>query len=109
MDYIACSFVSVKQDLLDIQEFLSEHGAEKKIELIAKIENQSGVDNIEEICSACDGIMIGRGDMGVEIPFEELPAIQKTLITKCRLLGKRVITATEMLESMIYNQRPTRA
>ena len=109
VDYIACSFVSVKQDLLDIQEFLSEHGAEKKIELIAKIENQSGVDNIEEICSACDGIMIGRGDMGVEIPFEELPAIQKTLITKCRLLGKRVITATEMLESMIYNQRPTRA
>ena len=77
--------------------------------MIAKIENQAGVDNIEDICEECDGIMIGRGDMGVEIPFEELPAIQKRLITKCRLLGKRVITATEMLESMIHNPRPTRA
>ncbi len=108
IDFIACSFVSVKQDLLDVKDFLREHGAEN-IELIAKIENQSGVDNIEEICEECAGIMIGRGDMGVEIPFAELPAIQKKLITKCRLLGKRVITATEMLESMIYNARPTRA
>ncbi len=108
IDYIACSFVSSKQDLLDIHAFLAEHNAES-IGLIAKIENQSGVDNIEEICEACEGIMIGRGDMGVEIPFEELPSIQKKLITKCRLLGKRVITATEMLESMIYNPRPTRA
>lgn len=79
------------------------------MDIIAKIENRSGIENIEEICEACDGIMIGRGDMGVEIPLEELPAIQKYLITKCRLLGKRVITATEMLESMIYNARPTRA
>ena len=79
------------------------------IDIIAKIENRSGVDNITEICQECQGIMIGRGDMGVEIPFEELPAIQKFLITKCRLLGKRVITATEMLESMIHNPRPTRA
>ena len=79
------------------------------IDLIAKIENQAGVDNIEEICEACEGIMIGRGDMGVEIAYEELPAIQKHLITKCRMLGKRVITATEMLESMITNIRPTRA
>lgn len=108
IDFIACSFVSMKQDLLDVKSFLREHGAED-IELIAKIENQSGVDNIEEICEECAGIMIGRGDMGVEIPFAELPAIQKKLITKCRLLGKRVITATEMLESMIYNARPTRA
>lgn len=108
VDYIACSFVSRKQDLLDVKDFLHENGADG-IELIAKIENQSGVDNIEEICTVCDGIMVARGDMGVEISFEQLPAIQKALITKCRMLGKRVITATEMLESMIYNPRPTRA
>ena len=108
VEYIACSFVSCKQDLIDVREYLEEIGAEN-IELIAKIENQSGVDNIEEICKYCDGIMVARGDMGVEIPFEHLPAIQKKLITKCRMLGKRVITATEMLESMITNSRPTRA
>ena len=108
VDYIACSFISRKQDLIDIHEFLKGHDADK-VELIAKIENQSGVDNIEEICSQCDGIMVARGDMGVEISFEKLPSIQKSLITKCRLLGKRVITATEMLESMIHNPRPTRA
>ncbi len=108
IDFIACSFVSCRQDLIDVKEFLKQHNAEH-IDIIAKIENRSGVDNIEEICEECDGIMIARGDMGVEIPFEELPQIQKKLITKCRLLGKRVITATEMLESMIYNPRPTRA
>ncbi len=108
VDYIACSFVSCKQDLIDVHEYLKELNADH-IELIAKIENQSGVDNIEDICDYCDGIMVARGDMGVEIPFEHLPAIQKKLITKCRLLGKRVITATEMLESMIHNARPTRA
>lgn len=108
VDYIACSFVSNKQDLLDVHTYLEEIGADD-VELIAKIENQSGFDNIEEICEVCDGIMIARGDMGVEIPFKMLPAIQKKLITKCRLLGKRVITATEMLESMINNPRPTRA
>ncbi len=108
IDFIACSFVSRKQDLLDVKEFVRANGGED-IGIIAKIENRSGVDNIDEICEACDGIMIARGDMGVEIPFEELPAIQKKLITKCRLLGKRVITATEMLESMIQNPRPTRA
>ena len=108
VDFIACSFVSVKQDLVDVKKFLHENGGDD-IDIIAKIENRSGVDNIREICEECDGIMIGRGDMGVEIPFEELPAIQKYLITTCRLLGKRVITATEMLESMIYNPRPTRA
>ena len=108
VDFIACSFVSCKQDLLDVRQFLTEIGA-GDTELIAKIENRSGVDNIEEICEECAGIMVARGDMGVEIPFEELPAIQKKIITKCRLLGKRVITATEMLESMITNSRPTRA
>ncbi len=108
VDFIACSFVSSKQDLQDIVDFMSVHGG-SDIDLIAKIENQSGVDNIEEIVELCSGIMIGRGDMGVEIAFEKLPAIQKNLITKCRMLGKRVITATEMLESMIHNPRPTRA
>ncbi len=108
MDYVACSFVSCKQDVLDVKQFLKENGG-GDIDLIAKIENRSGVDNIDEICGVCDGIMIARGDMGVEIPFEELPYIQKKLITKCRLLGKRVITATEMLETMVYNPRPTRA
>ena len=108
VDFIACSFVSSKQDLQDIVDFMSAHGG-SDIDLIAKIENQSGVDNIEEIVELCSGIMIGRGDMGVEIAFEKLPAIQKNLITKCRMLGKRVITATEMLESMIHNPRPTRA
>lgn len=108
VDYIACSFVSTKQDLIDVHEYLKELDADH-IELIAKIENQSGVDNIEEICQYCDGIMVARGDMGVEIAYEQLPSLQKKLITKCRLLGKRVITATEMLESMIHNSRPTRA
>ena len=109
VDFIACSFVSVKQDLVDVHELLRAHGGDDSVELIAKIENQSGYDNIEEICKECDGIMVARGDMGVEVPLERLPAIQKDLITKCRLLGKRVITATEMLESMIQNPRPTRA
>lgn len=108
IEYVACSFVSSVQDVLDVKTFLKENGC-TSIGLIAKIENQSGVDNIESICSECDGIMIGRGDMGVEIPFEEVPAIQKKIITKCRMLGKRVITATEMLESMTTNPRPTRA
>jgi len=108
VDYIAASFVSNRQDLEDLHAFLREQGGDH-IGIIAKIENQSGVDNIEEICSLCEGIMIGRGDMGVEIAFEELPAIQKQLIDKCRMLGKRVITATEMLESMIKNPRATRA
>ena len=108
VDFIACSFVSRRQDLLDIKAVLTQANAQG-VELIAKIENSTGVENIDEICQECSGIMIGRGDMGVEIPFEKLPAIQKMLITKCRMLGKRVITATEMLESMIHNPRPTRA
>ncbi len=108
VDFVAAAFVSCKQDLLDMKAFLDANGGED-IGVIAKIENQSGVDNIEEICTACEGIMVARGDLGVEVPFTELPAIQKHLITKCRMLGKRVITATEMLESMITNPRPTRA
>ena len=108
VDFVAASFVSRKQDLLDLKEFLRENGG-GDIDVIAKIENRSGVDAIEEICTACEGIMVARGDLGVEVPFVELPAIQKHLITRCRMLGKRVITATEMLESMITNPRPTRA
>ncbi len=108
LDFLACSFVSRKSDLVEVKDFLNKNGG-GDIDIIAKIENRSGVDNILDIFTECDGIMIGRGDMGVEIPFEELPAIQKKLITECRLLGKRVITATEMLESMITNPRPTRA
>ncbi|MBE5806789.1 MAG: pyruvate kinase [Clostridiales bacterium] len=108
VDYVACSFVSRRQDLVDVRTFLDEHGG-SHIALIAKLENQSGIDNVEDICTMCEGIMIGRGDMGVEIPYEHLPAVQKKLITKCRMIGKRVITATEMLESMIHNPRPTRA
>ena len=108
VDFIAASFVSSKQDVLDIQKLLDENGG-SDIEIIAKIENRSGVDNVTQICSACGGIMIARGDLGVEIPYVEVPAVQKKLTRKCRLLGKRVITATEMLKSMIQNPRPTRA
>ena len=108
IDFVAASFVSTKEDALALRSFLNANGGEE-IDIIAKIENRAGVDNIEQICEACEGIMIARGDLGVEIPFVEVPAVQKLLITKCRMLGKRVITATEMLESMIYNPRPTRA
>ena len=108
VDFVAASFVSTKGDVVELRDFLNAHGG-REIDIIAKIENRSGVDNVEEICEVCDGIMIARGDLGVEIPFVEVPAVQKLLINKCRMLGKRVITATEMLESMIYNPRPTRA
>lgn len=108
VDFVAASFVSTKDDVVSLRNFLDENGG-KDINLIAKIENRSGVDHVEEICEVADGIMIARGDLGVEIPYVEVPSVQKYLIKKCRLLGKRVITATEMLESMIYNIRPTRA
>lgn len=108
IDFVAASFVSKKQDIADMRAFLDDNGG-KDIDIIAKIENRSGVDNIEEICEIADGIMIARGDLGMEIPAMEVPSVQKYLISKCRLLGKRVITATEMLESMIHNPRPTRA
>lgn len=108
VDFVAASFVSCAEDLMELHQFLDANGG-KNIDIVAKIENRSGVENIEEICKLCEGIMIARGDLGVEIPFVEVPSIQKYLISKCRLLGKRVITATEMLETMIYNPRPTRA
>ena len=108
VDFVAASFVSTKQDVMDIRELLDANGG-SDIEIIAKIENQAGVDNVEEICSVCGGVMIARGDLGVEIPFVEVPAVQKKLTRMCRMMGKRVITATEMLESMIQNPRPTRA
>lgn len=108
VDFVAASFVSTKQDMEAVRNFLNENGGES-IDIIAKIENRAGVNNIDEICEIADGIMVARGDLGVEIPFVEVPAVQKYLIQRCRLLGKRVITATEMLESMIHNPRPTRA
>ena len=108
IDFVAASFVSCEADIRAVRDFLDANGGED-IDIIAKIENRAGVDNIDEICKVADGIMVARGDLGVEIPFVEVPAIQKYLIKKCRLLGKRVITATEMLESMIHNPRPTRA
>lgn len=108
VDFVAASFVSCKKDIADMRNFLNENGG-ADIDIIAKIENRSGVEHIEEICEIADGIMIARGDLGVEIPAMEVPSVQKYLISKCRLLGRRVITATEMLESMIHNPRPTRA
>ena len=108
VDVVAAAFVSSRQDVLDIRQLLDANGG-NDIEIIAKIENQSGVDNVEEICAECSGVMIARGDLGVEIPYVEVPAVQKKLTRICRMLGKRVITATEMLESMIHNPRPTRA
>ena len=108
IDFVAASFVSCEDDIRKVREFLDANGG-SDIDIIAKIENRAGVDNIEDICKIADGIMVARGDLGVEIPFVEVPAVQKYLIKKCRLLGKRVITATEMLESMITNPRPTRA
>ena len=108
VDFVAASFVSTKADIASMRTFLNKNGG-KGIDIIAKIENRAGVDNIDEICEVADGIMVARGDLGVEIPFMEVPSVQKYLISKCRMLGKRVITATEMLESMIQNPRPTRA
>ncbi len=110
VDFIACSFVSKAQDVVDVRNWLKMCGSpEKEIEIIAKIESRAGVNNLEEILSVADGIMVARGDLGVEVPFEELPSIQKKIINACRVRGKRSITATEMLESMIKQPRPTRA
>ena len=110
IDFVACSFVSKAQNLIDIRNWLIECGSPAgEIELIAKIENRTGVNNLQSILDASDGIMVARGDLGVEVPFEELPSIQKTIINACRICGKRSITATEMLESMIKQPRPTRA
>ncbi|MGC5324279.1 pyruvate kinase [Brevibacillus sp. SYSU BS000544] len=107
VDFIAASFVRKASDILEIREILERHQA--KIDIIAKIENQEGVDNADEILAVADGLMVARGDLGVEIPVEEVPMVQKHLIDKCNQLGKPVITATQMLDSMQRNPRPTRA
>lgn len=110
VDFVACSFVSKAQDIIDVRNWLNECGdTDGNIEIIAKIESRAGVNNLESIMGVCNGIMVARGDLGVEVPFEELPAIQKMIINSCRIHGKRSITATEMLESMIKQPRPTRA
>ena len=106
-DFLAASFARCKEDILEVRRILEEHGSRMKI--IAKIENMQGIQNLEEILDASDGIMVARGDMGVEIPMEEVPILQKRMIKLANDKGKHVITATQMLESMIKNPRPTRA
>lgn len=108
MDFIAASFVRKASDVNDIRRILEDNDG-VSIDIISKIENQEGVDNIDEIINVSDGIMVARGDLGVEVPPERIPLIQKDLIRKCNLAGKPVITATQMLDSMIRNPRPTRA
>lgn len=108
VDFIAASFVRRASDVLDIRQLLEKHNA-THIQIIPKIENQEGVDNIDSILEISEGLMVARGDLGVEIPAEEVPIVQKKLIKKCNMLGKPVITATQMLDSMQRNPRPTRA
>ena len=106
-DFIAASFVRCKDDILEVKKILEEK--KSPIKVIAKIENMQGIENLDEILEAADGIMVARGDMGVEVPMEEVPVIQKMMIKKAVAMGKHVITATQMLESMTKNPRPTRA
>lgn len=108
VDFIAASFVRRADDIYKMRKFLNDHGG-FDIHIIAKIENREGVENIDEILEAAEGVMVARGDMGVEIPYEEVPVIQKMMIKKGREAGKQVITATQMLDSMMKNPRPTRA
>lgn len=106
-DFIAASFVRCKEDILEVRKILDEHNSHMKI--IAKIENMQGIENLEDILTVSDGIMVARGDMGVEIPMEEVPVVQKRMIKMAEAQGKHVVTATQMLDSMIKNPRPTRA
>ncbi len=106
-DFLAASFVRSKEDILEVRKIIDEHGSHMKI--IAKIESMQGIKNLEEILEVSDGIMVARGDLGVEIPMEEVPVVQKKMIKLAEAQGKHVITATQMLESMIKNPRPTRA
>ncbi|MCR5536883.1 MAG: pyruvate kinase PykF [Succinivibrio sp.] len=108
VDYVAASFTRSRRDVLDIREFLDANGGQD-IQIICKIENQEGIDNFEDILATCDAIMVARGDMGVEIPAQEVIFAQKHIIKRCNEVGKPVITATQMLDSMIKNPRPTRA
>ena len=108
IDFIAASFVRKASDVLAIREVLENNNA-TDIQIISKIENQEGVDNLDEILQVSDGLMVARGDLGVEIPTEDIPIVQKQMIKKCNALGKPVITATQMVDSMIRNPRPTRA
>jgi pyruvate kinase len=107
VDFIAASFVRKPEDVLEIRKILEEYDAD--IDIVAKIENQEGLDNLDAILEVADGLMVARGDLGVEIPAEEVPVVQKEMIRKCNHLGKPVITATQMLDSMQRNPRPTRA
>lgn len=106
-EFIAASFARCKEDILEVRQILKEYNSDMKI--IAKIENMQGIENMEEILEVSDGVMVARGDMGVEIPLEEVPVLQKKMIRMANMQGKHVITATQMLESMIKNPRPTRA
>ena len=108
VDFIACSFVSRGDEVKQVLDYLNLHNA-NNISLIAKIENKEGIENLDDIMKYVDGIMVARGDLGVEIPIEKIPSIQKKMIRKVHLAGKRIITATEMLETMTHNPRPTRA
>ena len=107
-DYIAASFVRKASDVIALRNLLDSNGGER-VKIISKIENQEGIDNFEEILELSDGIMVARGDMGVEIPMEQVPIVQKRFIKRCNQVGKPVITATQMLDSMTSNPRPTRA